>query len=327
MSIEMSRRSLLSVGAWGLVGVGVTGCAAGSVAQPVTASAAAPRRSPPVSVAVSRRITLHMLQTGWVAVKREHRQFGGPSALRIPAIMASTAWTEWLPITAFVIEHPDGVLMVDTGETPRIHDPGYTACDPITGFFYRHNLRFQIGQDEGIAGQLQAAGIAPDRVTKVVMTHLHSDHMGGMAAFPRAEFIVSAAARSGHTGALMCRIPSDLAISATALLDRPAGVFDRSMPLTADGSVSIIPTPGHAEGHQSVLIEDEGRSVCLVGDAAFSRDQIEDGTIGGIVHSVADARASAQKLRQQSQAFSTLMLPTHDPGNADRLRHAFGFLH
>ncbi|MEM9207553.1 MAG: N-acyl homoserine lactonase family protein [Pseudomonadota bacterium] len=261
-----------------------------------------------------------MLQTGWVAVKREHRSFSGPSGLRIPAIMTSRSWTEWMPITAYAIEHPDGVFMVDTGETSQIGDPDYTACDAVTGMFYRRNLQFAVSSDEGVARQLNAVDIDPKRVSTVVMTHLHSDHMGGMASFGQARFIIAGAARAGHAGALMCRIPSNLNISTTENSDRSAGVFSQSMPLTGDGSVSVIPTPGHTRGHQSVLIEDGGTSVCIVGDAAFSLNQIENGEIAGIVETVADARTTLDNLRLQVREFGTIMLPAHDPGNAARLR-------
>ncbi|MDA0185871.1 MAG: MBL fold metallo-hydrolase [Proteobacteria bacterium] len=81
---------------------------------------------------------------------------------------------------------------------------------------------------------------------------------------------------------LMCRLPTGIIFAPVAYDARVRGVFARTMPITEDGSVSLIPTPGHACGHQSVLIEDECKSVCIVGDAAFSSDQIQTGEIGGI---------------------------------------------
>jgi glyoxylase-like metal-dependent hydrolase (beta-lactamase superfamily II) len=260
-----------------------------------------------------------MIQTGWVAVKSEHRAFSGPAALRLPAIMASQSWTEWMPVTAFVIEHPEGPIAVDTGETAKIADPDYTACDGVTGMFYGRNLQFNVPEDEEIGAQLSNFGLPPERVGKVVMTHLHSDHMGGMSAFPRAQFLVSDAARNGHAGALMCRLPSDIDFARVTYGETAMGVFTNTMPITEDGSISIVPTPGHAHGHQSVLIQDEGKSVCLVGDAAFSLDQIRNGEIGGIVENHSDAVKSAGMLKEQIKAFGTIMLPTHDPDNALRL--------
>ncbi|MEL6324100.1 MAG: MBL fold metallo-hydrolase [Pseudomonadota bacterium] len=225
-----------------------------------------------------------------------------------------------MPITAFVIEHPEGLFVVDTGETARILNPEYAACDPGTGIFYRRNLQFSLGPDDELGPQMRRAGLDPDRVVNVIMTHLHSDHMGGMRHFPRAEFLVSEAASGGHTGALMCRIPSSLNLRSVALSQGQSGAFPASSLVTADGAITIVPTPGHARGHQSVIVQEDGVSVCMVGDAAFTLGQIETGEIGGIVDNVPDTRASASLLKRQHQAFNTVMLPTHDPDNASRLR-------
>ncbi|MEM6891914.1 MAG: hypothetical protein AAF636_27935 [Pseudomonadota bacterium] len=130
--------------------------------RPVQALATAPASPPPVSVQVSSRIRLHMIQTGWVAVKEEYRAYNGAVRLRIPVIMASQNWTEWMPITAFVIEHPDGVFVVDTGETANIADPDYAACDAVTGMFYGRNLQFSLTAKEEIGAQMRQLGLAPE---------------------------------------------------------------------------------------------------------------------------------------------------------------------
>lgn len=317
--MTISRRKLLGLSAAGLTTLSIGGCAY-SMMRPLSKLAAAPASLAPVSAKISPRITVHMFQTGWVAVKMQHRSYSGIEALRIPAIMGSRSWTEWMPVTAYAVEHPDGIFMVDTGETTQIADPDYTACDAVTGMFYSRNLQFSVPENVGIETQLTLAGFKPEDVSKVVMTHLHSDHMGGMGTFKNAEFFVSETARGGHAGALMCRIPSVLNIQTSQYEERQAGVFNCSVALTSDGTISIVPTPGHANGHQSVLIEDEGRSVCIVGDAAFSLDQIESGEFGGIVENVSDTRESATKLRNQTTEFKTMMLPTHDPNNAQRMR-------
>lgn len=318
MSDGVSRRKFLSYGALG-AGVAALGGCTYLMTRPVQALGPAPVSPAPVSVQVSSRIRLHMIQTGWVAVKREHRAFSGPSGLRLPAIMASRRWTEWMPVTAYVIEHPEGLIVVDTGETAKIADPDYTACDSVTGMFYGRNLQFNLSAEEEIGPQLVGLGLPPERVEKVAMTHLHSDHMGGMSAFDNAQFFVSDAARGGHAGALMCRLPTAITFAPVIYGERTLGVFSNTMPITEDGSISLIPTPGHANGHQSVLIEDEGKSICLVGDAAFTLEQIQTGEIGGIVESHSQAVRSAQLLKEQYDAFGTIMLPTHDPNNAERM--------
>lgn len=317
MTRRLSRRAAIGLG---LVGIGAASVGAMSLSEEVNAAFfQAPPTPAPLSVDLSRRIRLHLVQTGWVAVKTPHRAYSGPSALRVPAIMASRSWTEWLPVTAFVVEHPEALILVDTGETARITERNYASCDPITGAFYRRNLRFDVAPSQEIGAQMNSIGLDPRRVTEVVMTHLHSDHMGGMGTFPMARFHVSAAARQGHTGALMCRIPPELNLQSTRLEERRVGVFGQTASVTRDGTISIVPTPGHAKGHQSVMIEDEGRSVCIVGDAAFDEGQILSGQMAGIVEQPAEARQTLARLKDQRGSFGTLMLPTHDPDNRKRL--------
>ena len=104
---------------------------------------------------------------------------------------------------------------------------------------------------------MRQLGIAPEQVSQVVMTHLHSDYLGGMSAFGGKRILVSEAAAKGHAGALICRIPHDVQVTPLAYRSGAAGVFPNSAALTGGGTISVIPTPGHANGHQSVL--DPGR--------------------------------------------------------------------
>ncbi len=74
----------------------------------------APDTPEPATVALGEGVRLHSIQTGWVAVKRAHRAFRGPAVLRLPAVIADSRWTEWLPVICFAIEHPEGLIIVDT---------------------------------------------------------------------------------------------------------------------------------------------------------------------------------------------------------------------
>lgn len=139
----------------------------------------APETPEPATVALGEGIRLHSIQTGWVAVKRTHRAFRGPAVLRLPAVIADSRWTEWLPVICFAIEHPEGLIIVDTGESARmVSDPEYPVCDPVTGWFYRVNLRFALRPEDEVGPQLERLGLAPESVSTVVLTHRHSDHMG-----------------------------------------------------------------------------------------------------------------------------------------------------
>jgi hypothetical protein len=70
---------------------------------------------------------VHAIQTGTVALTRAWRKAVGHGRRRLLHAIVDRGWTEPLPIYAFAIEHPEGVIVVDTGEDARASEPGYFA--------------------------------------------------------------------------------------------------------------------------------------------------------------------------------------------------------
>ena len=68
---------------------------------------------------------VHAIQTGTVAVKSRQREGRGRGPTRLANTLIDRNWTEPLPIFAWLIEHPEGLIVVDTGETSRVADRGY----------------------------------------------------------------------------------------------------------------------------------------------------------------------------------------------------------
>src|SRR5437588_5327960 len=121
---------------------------------------------------------IHAIQTGTVAIKTRQVSGRGPGALRPYITLLDTTWTEPVPIYAWVIEHPEGLIVVDTGETARTAEKGYF---PRWHPFFRLAARLSVCPDDEIGPQLRRLGIAPRDVRWVVLTHMHTDHAGGLA--------------------------------------------------------------------------------------------------------------------------------------------------
>ena len=66
---------------------------------------------------------VHAIQTGTVAIKSRQREGKGRGWRRVASTLVDREWTDALPIYAWLIEHPEGLIVVDTGETARVADP------------------------------------------------------------------------------------------------------------------------------------------------------------------------------------------------------------
>lgn len=326
---EPTRRGFLrylGAGAFGaLIGGGITERVTshwytGQLAAPQPTLSG--RHVDPVTHVTASGLRVHNIQTGFVAVKSVHRQYSGVDGTGLLAIAADRVWTEWLPIHAWVIEHPEGVIVIDTGETSRVQDDAYFNCDPATSLVYRSILRFAVAPEDEIQVQLRELGIAPADVRWVIQTHLHSDHAGGLDQFPRSEVIVSPLDYPNAMGALTCRYPADF--SPTLIRFTPDAVdgFPQTHRLTRAGNVLIVPTPGHSNGHQSVILRDDDVSYCFAGDLAFDQTQLLENAVAGIASQPATARQSLLALRTYAASHPTVFLPSHDPESRSRLLSA-----
>ncbi len=131
-------------------------------------------------------IRVHALRTGSVYVRPS--QITGRAPFRRLRPFLERGWSEALPILAFLIEHPEGLFLVDSGESPGAMTGGYF---PPWHPYFRLAVRFAIAEEEAIDMRLKALGVAPGDLRAVVLTHLHTDHAGGLAHLPPVRTLVA----------------------------------------------------------------------------------------------------------------------------------------
>ncbi len=137
-------------------------------------------------------IKIHALCTGTVAVKTNFKTKNGLGELAKINILFDGQYTEYLPIWVWVIEHPDGLIVIDTGEISAISDlDQYLAKESrFMRYFFNHSARFSVNAKDELNHQFEKIHLKLDDVALVVLTHLHLDHTDGLKFFPRQEIIV-----------------------------------------------------------------------------------------------------------------------------------------
>ena len=166
-----------------------------------------------------------------------------------------------------------------------------------------------VDADDMIAARLRAAGVDPDDLDIVILSHLHFDHVGGLAQLPNARVLVQrdewAAGFDADLAAANTLNPADFDLGHDVVqLDGEHDVF-------GDGRVTCIPTPGHTPGHQSLRVRLADREIVLCADCAYFTETLDGGPLPAIGHDHAQQATSIEQLRAMRSAGATL-IPGHD---------------
>jgi glyoxylase-like metal-dependent hydrolase (beta-lactamase superfamily II) len=264
---------------------------------------------------------VHAIQTGLVRIKTAQVEGRGHGLWRRLAIFTDANWTEWLPTYAWVIEGSEGIIVVDTGQGAHLLESG-RSLHP----YLRWEVAFRVEREQEIGPQLRALGIGIRDVKRLVLTHLHMDHDGGLAHFPNIEILVApgelqiASGLAGRMrGYLPHRWPSWFDPVPLHLAPESFGPFALSRRLTEAGDVVAVATPGHTAHHISVVALDGDTAYFLAGDTSYNEQLMLAGKLDGACTDERVCTATLDAIRRFAQSRPTVYLPTHDPRAADRL--------
>jgi len=266
------------------------------------------------------------MQTGTVRIRPSHRagRMDQSEARRRLSILLDRGWTDPLPIHAYLVEHPEGLFVFDSGETARTGTRGFL---PWWHPFFRLSVEIRVRPEEEIGPRLRDLGVDPQKdVRALVLSHMHHDHADGLDHFRDVSILVSEKNlqesrgwRGTLNGALPQRWPRWFAPTTLAFSDPPVGPFPRSHAITRDGRIFAVETPGHMRGHISLVVRDDDVTFFLAGDATYDEELLLAGVVDGVSYSVATSLATLRAIREFAGMEPTVLLPAHDPMAARRL--------
>jgi N-acyl homoserine lactone hydrolase len=211
-----------------------------------------------------------------------------------------------VPVPVFLIEHPKGRALFDTGLHPDCRG------DPAGRLGERLMSLFRIGLDAGedIAGRLEAIGRDPGKIDLVINSHFHFDHCGGNALVPNATLLVQRREwDAGMDDALAARVglnPRDFDLGhKLQLVDGEHDVF-------GDGSVTCLPTHGHTPGHQSLKVRTPSGDIVLAADSCYFCRTLRERRLPRHVFDRAEMLASLDRLDALEKAGARIVFG-HDP--------------
>lgn len=219
-----------------------------------------------------------------------------------------------IPIYTWIIEHNEGIIVVDTGDIPS---------DKVR---WLTQFKRDIKPNDTLEPQLAKLGIKPKDVSKVVLTHIHSDHANGVAPFLNTPIWVSQREYEAfHSpfnrviNKMTLETPAEFNPQPFKFLPERVGPFSESFPLTKDGSLIAVPTPGHTPGHISVIVLENGISTFIAGDITYDEHALITQDFQGPSEAPDEQPKTLAKVWQYTQEYPTIYLPSHDPESGNRL--------
>ncbi|MCM3124387.1 MULTISPECIES: N-acyl homoserine lactonase family protein [unclassified Mesobacillus] len=257
---------------------------------------------------------VHIMHTGMVYIDRA-LAFKEKSLHPIPysGWLRGESKKMWVPVSSYLIEHPNGLILVDTGW----HDEIRTAQKRHLGRLASSMFKGDLPEGDSIAEKLEHMGIKSKDIDFVLLTHLHSDHVSGLRHVQDAKKILTseiewkaAHKRAGYIKSMWSGIP----IETFQQKNIPYGPFNKGLDLYVDGSLYLVHTPGHSEGMFSVLVKSNNGWLLLVSDVGYAEKSWKEMILPGLTIDKKTAQKSLEWVKDFSSKTDTIrVIANHDP--------------
>ncbi len=264
--------------------------------------------------------SIHGFTTGMVSVKTKFRKAQGGALFSKLNFLLDSQFTEFMPIWVWVIDHPEGVFVIDTGENVRVKEEGYFKQEgPILNFINTRSFTFRIEPEEEVGPQLQKLGYQQKDLKSVILTHLHLDHFDGLHYFDETDIFVNQYEWEHPSFALKSLYPKWFDPKMLELKNAPGLPFEGSISLTESKEILMVATPGHTKGHCSILLKTKGKDYFLAGDTTYDQRQLIQEEMAGGHQDFKAAKKTFKAIKTYAAGSSLVYLPSHDAAALERL--------
>jgi N-acyl homoserine lactone hydrolase len=208
------------------------------------------------------------------------------------------------PVYSVLLIHPEGPVLIDTGLNPD----GLT--DPENAWGPRARvIKPEITEADDIRNRLKALNLEVPDIKMVIITHLHWDHTGGLRFFEHCPIIVQKEEyRFAFNPDSFCA-PQNMQNH----IDFPLNYECREGDQILLPGISLIKTPGHTPGHQSVIVKTtSGNFYIFTGDAINTKENLDRGVLSSNNWSNAAALDSTHRLVHLSNLLGAPLMHSHD---------------
>lgn len=206
----------------------------------------------------------------------------------------------------YLIHHSNaGYVLWDTGITDRLVVLANGVAVPALSQTWHRT--------KTLLASLAAIGVAPADVRYVAISHIHPDHAGNVDEFPDATLIIQKA-EWDYAMTLPQRPFS---------LEHKTQLIEGDKDLFGDGSLTVLSTPGHTPGHQSLLVHlEKSGYVVLSGDLVHFESNWDNRRVPEFNYDKAQSTASMEKIARILEEKHAQLWINHDKPSSDARRHA-----
>ena len=212
---------------------------------------------PPADTASLPEVALSVIECGKMKSRQSFVFLGG-------------SWSEdyFSGMAAVLIRHPKATLLFDTGF-------GANVDEHIKSIPMLMRTLTTYDKETNAASQLQEHGIAPEQIDRIILSHWHWDHVSGAEDFPGVEVMLSKAEEDHiqtlSASELISRMRGRLKLRSFDFTGGAYENFDRSFDMFSDGSLVLVPLPGHTPGSTGLFVNlRSGKRFFFIGDLTWA---------------------------------------------------------